>query len=326
MDRLDRAGRLAAYGAALAITPYAVIKISWVVGAMAGLLPVDDSFSTAGWVVLNTVTVAMAGIGIGTALALVRPWGLRIPAPLVVSVAWVGTGFLVPVLPYAVLDSVLGLSDGAPERHGDDGPAMPGWEAGLIQFSFVGMGLGLALALPAYLGRRWPDAFAGRVGGFGPAGRRGAPGAVGAATVIGVVWVYWALGGTAGIAHPARQHADGRLLTGLWGLWALTAAAATWAVSRGRPARLPRWIPLTLGWLGSGSLFGWSAWRLLFTSYVAIARPAGTTLPEDLAVSAVVYAAAVAAGAVMLSALVRPRGPGAAPAVVNASARGGSSA
>ncbi|MFD0419887.1 hypothetical protein [Streptomyces sp. NPDC127108] len=88
---------------------------------------------------------------------------------------------------------------------------------------------------------------------------------------------------------------------------------------------LPRWIALTLGWLGSGSLFAWSAWRLLFTSYGALTRPAGTRLPEDLAVAAVVYAAAVAAGAVMLSAVVRPRGPIAAPHALNTAAHSGTS-
>ncbi|MBJ3810580.1 hypothetical protein JGB26_26330 [Streptomyces flavofungini] len=326
MDRLDRAGRLAAYGAAFAMTPYALIKISWAVGAMAGLVPIGDGFSPAGWAVLNTVTVGMAGIGIAMALALVRPWGMRIPGPLVVCVAWVGTGFLVPVLPYAVLDSMLGLSGGGePQHHEDDGPAMPGWEAGLIQFSFVGMGLGLALALPAYLRRRWPEAFAGPVGvhaqsGHSRGGRRHVLGAVGAGTVVGAVWIYWALGGTAGMAHPTELHANGRLLTGIWGGWALTASAATWAVGRGRPARLPRWIPLTLGWLGTGSLFAWSSWRLLFTSYVAMARPADASLPEDLAVAAVVHVAAVPAGAVMLAALLRPRRRSAAPHPVNAPA------
>ncbi len=107
-------------------------------------------------------------------------------------------------------------------------------------------------------------------------------------------------------AHGRGRHVGGRL--------------------RPRPARLPRWAPLDLGWLGSGSLFAWSAWRLLFTSYVASARPAGTQLPEDLAVAAVVYVAAVAAGAVMLSALVRPSGSVAAPGAVNTSVRDGTSA
>ncbi|ANP48921.1 hypothetical protein J2Z21_002513 [Streptomyces griseochromogenes] len=306
---VDRVGRGAAHGAALAMTPYALIKLSWVVGAVAGLLPIGRGFDMADWVVLNTVTIGMAGIGIVMALALVRPWGMRIPGPLVAFVAWVGTGFLVPLLPYAVLDALLGLSDGRQRHHDDDGPSVPGWEAALIQISFVGMGLGLAVALPVYLRRRWPQVFAGRVGDAGGSGSRLVPWAVGAAAVIGVVWCFWALGGTVGMAHPAERSPGGRLLDGVWGVWALTASAATWTVSRGRPSRLPRRLPLTLGWLGTGSLFAWSAWKLPLTVYLAVARPAAESLPEDLALATVLHLGAVVAGAVMLTALVHRREP-----------------
>jgi hypothetical protein len=301
------------------MTPYALIKITWVVGAVAGLLPVGDGFGLAGWVVLNTATVCMAAIGITMALALVRPWGMRIPGRVVAFVAWVGTGFLVPLLPYAVLDSLLGLSGGEPRHHDDDGPAMPGWEAALIQISFVGMGLGLALALPAYLRRRWPDALAGRVADRREQSPRRVKNAAGVGAGIGVVWIYWAFGGTAGIAHPSDQHASGRLLMGVWGLWALTASAATWTVSRGRPARLARWIPLTFGWLGTGSLFAWSGWKLPFTLYVALAHPADAPMPENPALAAALHTAALAASTIMLSALIRTRAPDAA----NASIRPG---
>lgn len=76
-------------------------------GAVAGLLPIGDGFDLTGWVVLDTETVGMAVIGIAVALALVRPWGRRIRGPLVAFVAWVGTGLLVPLLPYVVRDSLL---------------------------------------------------------------------------------------------------------------------------------------------------------------------------------------------------------------------------
>ncbi|WP_052509404.1 hypothetical protein [Kitasatospora griseola] len=92
---LDRVGRPAAYGAALVMTPYLLIKVSWVVGAIAGLLPIGDVLGLAGWVVLNTVTTGTAGTGIVMALALVRPWGTRIPGPLVAFAASVGSGLLV---------------------------------------------------------------------------------------------------------------------------------------------------------------------------------------------------------------------------------------
>ncbi|MFF0297226.1 hypothetical protein ACFYST_28805 [Kitasatospora sp. NPDC004614] len=304
MDRLDRVGRPAAYGAALVMAPYLLIKVSWVVGAIAGLLPIGEGFDLAGWVVLNTVTIGMAGTGIVMALALVRPWGMRIPGPLVAFAAWVGSGFLVAMLPYAALASLLGGSDGEQSSDSDD-RSIPGWEAVLIEISFVGMGLGLAVALPAYLRRRWPDVFAGRAGGNGEVGPRRVLWAVGVGAAVGTVWLYWAVGGPAGVAHPSARDANWHLLNGVCGLWALTASAATWAVGRGHFGRLPRWVPLTFGWLGTGSLFAWSAWKLPLTSYVALAGRADVLPPESLAVAAVLHAAAVVAGAVMALVLVR---------------------
>ncbi|MFJ8791592.1 hypothetical protein [Streptomyces sp. NPDC102462] len=73
VERADRIGRAAAYGAAAALVPYLVIKVSWVVGSLLGLLPVGRGFGLGGWLVLNTVTIAMAAAGITLGLALVRP-------------------------------------------------------------------------------------------------------------------------------------------------------------------------------------------------------------------------------------------------------------
>ncbi|MFJ8739619.1 hypothetical protein ACIRL2_09635 [Embleya sp. NPDC127516] len=315
------------------MTPYLLIKVSWVVGSLVGMLPIGSGFGLTEWVVLNTATVGMAGIGIAVALALVRPWGMRIPGAPLAFCAWVGTGFLVPMLPYAVLGSVWtsgGDSDSGTEAGGDAGAgpeaagdagtgaedaSMPGWEAVLVQIGFVGMGLGLALALPAYLLRRRPDVFAGRVGdratATGPARRRVPWSAVGGA-VLGAVWLYWAMGGKLGVAHPEARDAQWRILTGIWGGWALVAAIAGRLLVWGRPARLPRWLPVALGWIGSGSLFAWSGWKLPFTLYLALAHPAGTTLPENLAYAVVLHALAVAVGVAMVRGLVRTAGTGAA--------------
>jgi hypothetical protein len=60
-----------------------LIKVSWVVGSLLGLLPAGTGFGKVEWVVLNSATIGMAGTGIAVALALVRPWGMRLPgAPL----------------------------------------------------------------------------------------------------------------------------------------------------------------------------------------------------------------------------------------------------
>ncbi|NEA69274.1 hypothetical protein [Streptomyces sp. SID13588] len=302
MERWDRVGRNAAYGAALALSPYLLIKVSWVVGSLVGVLPIGNGFSLAEWVVLNIVTVGMAAIGIALALALVRPWGMRIPGVLVAFCSWVGSGFLVSVLPFVLFNAF--LSVGGDSQGGGDDPAMPVWEGLLVQFSFVGMGLGLAVAVPAYLRRRWPDAFAGRVGD-GP--RTPPPWAAVVGAAVGLVWLYWAAGGTLGITHPAERNTDGYVLAAAWGFWALAGSAAVWTVARARPAGLPRWIPLVFGWVGSGSLFAWSAWKVPLMLYVAVADPADIMPPENPTVAMVLNLCAVVAGAGMMRTLVRAR-------------------
>ncbi|MFD9617929.1 hypothetical protein ACFWB2_11705 [Streptomyces virginiae] len=312
MDRWDRVGRRAAYGGALALLPYLLIKVSWVVGSLMGLLPVGQGFGMAEWVVLNAVTVGMAAIGIASALALVRPWGMRIPGWPVVFCVWVGSGFLVSILPFGVLGALLDAGGGSPGEAGNSAgpadpadpadPAMPVWEGVLVQFGFLGMGLGLALAVPAYLRRRWPASFAGRVGD-GP--RTALPWAAVVGATVGLCWLYWAAGGTAGIAHPAERVTDWYVLGAVSGFWALACSAAVGVITRARPARLPRTVPLVLGWVGSGSLFAWSGWKLPVTLYLALADPAGARPPEHPAVAVVLHLCAVVAGAAMLRTLVR---------------------
>ncbi|MFE5091904.1 hypothetical protein ACFRCI_16255 [Streptomyces sp. NPDC056638] len=314
MDRIDRLGRGAGYGAALMLTPYLLIKVSWVVGALLGLLPTGSGLGLVQWVVLNAATIGMAAIGITLALALVRPWGLRIPAPPLVFCGWVAAGFLVSMLPYALLRSLWqspGPSNAA-DGHGSGGATAPDWEDALIQLSFVGMGVGLAVALPAYLRRRWPHAFTGRLGDGARSGGEERGRLVWwrwmllAGPAVGLVWLYWAAGGTSGLSHPGDRDSNWRMLDLVFGLWAFIGSAAIWVAASGRPAPLPRGLPMTLGCLGSGALFAWSAWMLPFTAYAAVAgRTAGSVMPENLAVAAVLHGAAVLAGATMLRSLLR---------------------
>ncbi|MFF3016700.1 hypothetical protein [Streptomyces sp. NPDC057939] len=313
MDGWDRAGRIAAHGAALALAPYLVIKVVWVAGALAGALPVGQGLGLAEWVVLNTVTVVMAAIGIVMSLALVRPWGMRIPLAPVAFCAWVGSGFLVSLLPFGVLSTLLDAGGGAggpggsgSGGSGGDDPGVPHWEGLLLQAGFLGVGLGLTLAVPAYLRRRRPAAFSGRVGD-GPRSSRPWGAVLGA--LVGLVWLHWALGGTIGIAHPDRRIADGYVLGAIGAFWAFAGSAAVWTLARSRPAGLPRVLPLVLGWIGSGSLFAWSAWKLPLTLYAAVARPPDLIPPEHPAVACAVHLAAVLAGAAMLRTLTHTRTP-----------------
>ncbi|MFF1446330.1 hypothetical protein [Streptomyces sp. NPDC058295] len=306
MERWDRIGRVAAYGAAAALVPYLLIKVAWVVGSLLGLLPVGQGFSLGGWLVLNTVTIGMAAAGITLGLALVRPWGMRIPGWLVGFFAWVGSGFLVSILPFVVVSALVNSGAESSKGSGSSGSdaAMPGWEAMLLQCSFVGTGIALAIALPAYLWRRWPHALRRPE----PPGTRTSPGLLWPAAsgaVTGLAWLYWAAGGFLGIAHRDERPASWHVLVGVSACWALAAAAAVLALVRRRPTRLPYPLLLALAWLGSGSMFAWSGWRLPATVYVALAHPSDVSYPENVAVAMALHVTAVLTGAGIMGTLVR---------------------
>ncbi|WP_354643255.1 hypothetical protein [Kitasatospora camelliae] len=306
--------RVAGFAGAAAMVPYAVIKTSWVVGALAGVLPAGEGFGTAGWVVLNAVTVGMAAAGIGLSLALTRPaWSARFPVWLLLLFAWIGAGFLVPMLPYSVVAALLGADpDDPPADGGGDGSPMPGWEGALIGVGFGGLAIGLAVALPIHLRERWPDAFHGRVrlpgtGGDSRTGCKSRPAgtavtAVAASAAVAAADLYWAAGGSLGIVRPEHREPAWRLMTGNSGLWALLGCVSVLVLAGGRRAgRLPVVLPISAAWIASGSLFAWGAWKLPFAAYLASRADGEVPWPEDLAVVAARDAVALVAGAAVLS-------------------------
>ena len=295
---------------------YLAVKIVWVAAALLGDQPGED-WGTTGWVLLNLVTVGMSAVGVVLGLALAQPWGQRVPAPLVVLFAWVGAGFLVPLLPYMVLSLVLGAFGVGDDGGGGDaggsggGTAVPGWETAFIVVGFLGMAVGLAVALPIYLWGRWPSAFAGRLGERTPTA---APQRL--ARLLPVAWValvmgtasgllrlLWGLGGTLGLdpAHVDDMDLDGRLLNASWGAWALIGSWVLWLLLTPRGVRtVPRWLPVVLGFAASGSLFAWNSWRLPLT----LLQPGGFVPTEYLAVAVVQHVVGIAVGIVLLALLL----------------------
>ncbi|HEX2313441.1 MAG TPA: hypothetical protein VHJ17_06915, partial [Thermomonospora sp.] len=181
--------------------------------------------------------------------------------------------------------------------------AVPEWETVLMTVGFTGMAVGLAVGLPLYLRERWPGAFLGRVGDGGVA----ASGKVTAAMVVtaglAVLWSQWALGGTVGL-DPERRglwDVDGRLLHAGSGMWALLGVWSAWVLTRGRPARVPRWVPMAVLFTASGSLFAWSAWKLP----MALLHPGGYVTAEFTLVAVVQHALAVGAGVTFMAGVVR---------------------
>ncbi|MEU5784194.1 hypothetical protein [Micromonospora lupini] len=294
--RWSAARKVAGYSAALAMSLYLLVKVVWIAVALLGSGP--DDMGTVAWVVLNAVTVGMSAIGVTVGLALAQDWGRRIPARPLIFFAWVGGGFLVPMLPYLVVSGVLAALGGGGSVEG--GGQAPAWEGLLIGVGFLGMAAGLAVALPIYLRQRWPAAFLGRLGDR-PAGASWfvLP-AVTVTVALGLLWLSWAWGGTLGI-EPAHRAGGGdlndRLLNGNAGLWALIGGWSVWALDRCRPGRLPRWVPLTLAFAASGSLFAWGGWKLP----MAIIRPAGYVAVEYPAVAVAQHTLSIVAGLALLA-------------------------
>ncbi|GAA5026435.1 hypothetical protein [Actinopolymorpha pittospori] len=216
-----------------------------------------------------------------------------------------GAGFLVPLIPYLVLSGVLAGSD-SDESGGRD--VMPTWEGIFVSIGVGGMALGLVIALPIYLRERFPHTFLGRRDdGLARPARNLL--AVRAALVVscalGVLWLSWTFGAGFGLnpAHRDLLDSNARLLLGIWGVGAMIAACSVHLLSRRQPARLRRWIPLTLAFTTSGSLFAWNAWKLA----AALLGPGDYTTPEYFVVALTEYVLAIGAGATLLTTLLRTR-------------------
>ncbi|RSN43197.1 hypothetical protein [Actinomadura sp. WAC 06369] len=294
--RWTAARRVAGYGAAACLSLYLLVKVVWVAAGLLGSVPSD--VGGADWIVLNAVTVVMAAVGIALGVALARDRGRGAPAVPLVFVAWIAAGFLVPMIPYMLLSTLL---DAGRTTEPDEGATVPAWEGVFLAVGFLGMAVGLAIALPVLLRERWPAAFVGRLGG-GPraaAGRARTRAVLGMCLLLAAAWAYWAAGGTLGL-DPDRTDpmtADARLLLGNSALWAL---AGAWAAAARRPDT-PTWLPMALGFTASGSLFAWSAWKLP----LVFLRPGDYAPAERPVVAVVQHGLGIAAGALLLAAIVQ---------------------
>lgn len=254
--------RVGGYGAAIAVTPYLLIKIAWTLGV---LLP-NESMGDPHWRAINATTALVALVGIALAMAFTRPWGERLPAWSVVLPAWVGTGLLVPMV---LVAPVLGPAAVAHDRAAG---ATATWavEQILVLVSLVGIGIGLPLAFVGYAKARWPEALGGPVDhGLRPGHTRRlqlpparlvAVGCV----LLGATKLFWALGGTVGLDPARLDHRDlwWHLLTLSTGVWAL---AGAWAIlvlttRRGFKHFLP---PMVVSWISSGMQFSYNLFSAL---------------------------------------------------------------
>ncbi|SDH81596.1 hypothetical protein SAMN05192558_105182 [Actinokineospora alba] len=249
--------QLVGLGAVAATFPYLALKLNWIFGGTVGVVGADmDEL-----LVANIATVFMDLIVLVTALALTRPWGLRLPAPVVIVPMWLASGMLAPIVLLApLLPTLLG------DAPAGDAAFLRSWVYAVVYGGFALQGVLLMAAFVLYTRARWPQVWAARNTGAGD------PLALGLAVVasvlaLGVAAAYlsWAVGSTLGMP-PGLTSAPGAgdsVSIGIHGLAALlTAAGLTWLVRR-LPRDRPVMVPLGMTWVGAGAMFGWACWSLV---------------------------------------------------------------
>ncbi|GGV44235.1 hypothetical protein GCM10010182_80900 [Actinomadura cremea] len=135
------------------LLPYAAIKAYWAFGGRAGLRDGFDlavEFRRNGapepiiWLEEHGIdfTAALAAVGAVLLLALVRPWGTRLPRWTLLVPAWAGA---VLFLPYGSLTALLAFSDGT-----DRNAATTGWLTVAAVMAFCGAGGSLGVCARSY--------------------------------------------------------------------------------------------------------------------------------------------------------------------------------
>lgn len=265
----------ACYAAILGTFPYLTLKIAWLTGGTIGLTDpgfVHSPVLFAG----NLITAAMDATAILLAFALTYAWGRRIPAPLVLFPAWIGTGLLGPIV---LVSPVIGIDLFAIPK--GELP-LQDWVWAVVYGGFTWQGIALVTAFVFYARDRWPTLRSAR---FEPHVNR-VVSIVAAGTAA--LHLAWAFGSTFALAPGRTGNLSSHVMDGVFG--ALTLVAVGAAATRGR-----LWPRLVAVWIGTGSMFGWGAW-MLFATLTGGPLAAGSTL-----IQAIAYAVQMAAAVALLA-------------------------
>lgn len=148
--------RLAVGLVVVAVVPYATLKVLWLGGSTAGLRSSDAAAEMASsrMVVGNVITIALELLALGLAVALVQPWGRRLPAWPVLGLAAGATGCLAPILLGLPLGSVLQVLATGGLRTGGMGDMSP-WVFAIAYGGFGLIAVGIAVLLWCYAVDRW---------------------------------------------------------------------------------------------------------------------------------------------------------------------------
>ncbi|MGY1847413.1 hypothetical protein [Blastococcus sp. SYSU DS1021] len=239
-----RAQRIALCLVVAAVAPYTALKILWLTGSTVG---VESSAGAAELhstrvVVGNVVTILLELMAVGLAIALVRPWGRRVPGWIVVALAGGATGLLAPILVGLPLGGALQLV-GTGELHTDGMDHLSPWVFALTYGGFGLLAIGIAVLAWCYTLGRW-----GRVLSYPPPRPRGWAIAVGALSMVpfGMAMTCWGLFGPGASGPRGMDALSQRTVLAVTGLLALVG----WVVPLVRRGALRPRTAWVLTWVG----------------------------------------------------------------------------
>ncbi|NUS74161.1 MAG: hypothetical protein HOQ05_12245 [Corynebacteriales bacterium] len=176
------------------VVPYVALKCAWLAGSHIGMRSGSgvDEMGTPRFIVGNIITIGLDLLAILFAVALIRPWGQRVPGWFVFVLAGGATGLLAPILIGLPIGSVLQLAiegDLASEKQGN----LQGWVFGVVYGGFGIMALALALLLALYARDRWGELIA--VGPKPPTKASTTVCCGAGMLVMGIAMLFWAIFG-----------------------------------------------------------------------------------------------------------------------------------
>lgn len=275
--RIDRVRTVARALAIVSCVPYVGLKAAWMAGSRVGIpdgSPLLDGGALL--VVGNGVTVLMDACVVVLALLLTRPWGLRVPAWLLVVPMWVASGLLLPIMTaYPLQMTVRLLGGGGGQTSGGDGggggdPFLEPWVFGVVYGGFIAQGVALGTLFVLYAKERWGHLWQGRLRDLpwtpaSPVLRVTAVAAALVALAPGLAHLFWAAGWTAGLNEGlvAGRTSDFYVIEAVNALFVAVAVAGVLLLAFRRGGRLPLRVPLVLLWAGSAQVACWGGWLSL---------------------------------------------------------------
>ena len=258
--------------AVAACVPYAALKIAWLTGSDVGVRA--DALGSGTMQVANTLTLVMELVAAALAVALVRPIGLRIPAPVVLVPMAVGTGLLggiLVLLPIEAVRALTGLTEHA-ERTGppapETEPLIAGWVYAVVYTGFAVLGLALLAIFAIHVTRRW----AGPAGWHRPlatlAGDSDGSTRLGTRPLVALSSALLAVGLTESLVNASRGAALAHPIMGL--IAAATALTGSVMLAARRPARCPIWLPVVGVFAGASAV---ASWGLFFAVLFLVPNP-----------------------------------------------------